>query len=168
MRTVAKRVLDNAMAAGSRPGMNQSQARVVVLAMRAAAIALKSSRLVAGKLAAAAVPPGEGAAGGKGATVFANSCSGCHGANGQGQPGAFPPLAKNPHVTGDPTEVIHTVLYGRAGALQVNGSTYNGQMPAWKGQLSNADIAAAITYIRSSWGNNASAVTEAQVAAVKK
>jgi mono/diheme cytochrome c family protein len=41
-------------------------------------------------------------------------------------------------------------------------------MPAWKGQLSNAEIAAVITYIRSSWGNKASAVTEAQVAALAK
>ena len=41
-------------------------------------------------------------------------------------------------------------------------------MPAWQGTLSNADIAAVITYIRSSWGNKAAAVTEAQVAAVKK
>ena len=118
----------------------------------------------AAPVAAATAPPGAG----KGATVFANSCSGCHGANGQGQPGAFPPLAKNASVTGSATEVIHTVLYGRSGPLTVNGANFNGTMPAWKGQLSNADVAAVITYIRSSWGNSAAAVTEADVAKVHK
>jgi mono/diheme cytochrome c family protein len=41
-------------------------------------------------------------------------------------------------------------------------------MPAWKGQLKDAEIAAVITYIRNSWGNKASAVTAAQVAAGTK
>jgi mono/diheme cytochrome c family protein len=63
--------------------------------------------------------------------------------------------------------VIHTLLYGLAGA-KVEGKSYGAQMPAWKGQLSNGDIAAVITYIRSSWGNKASAVTEADVAKVPK
>ena len=40
-------------------------------------------------------------------------------------------------------------------------------MPAWKGKLSNAEIADVITYMRSSWGNKGSAVTEAQVASSK-
>jgi mono/diheme cytochrome c family protein len=40
-------------------------------------------------------------------------------------------------------------------------------MPAWKGTLSDNDIAAVITYIRASWGNKASAVTAAQVMATK-
>jgi ubiquinol-cytochrome c reductase cytochrome b subunit len=124
---------------------------------------------VAAPAAATPAPSGVNVApGGKGAQVFATSCSGCHGANGLGQPGVFPPLAKNPHVTGDPGAAIHTVLYGRQGKLEVNGATYSGQMPAWKGQLSNADIADVVTYIRSAWGNSASAVTEADVAKVKK
>jgi mono/diheme cytochrome c family protein len=46
--------------------------------------------------------------------------------------------------------------------------SYNGQMPAWKGQLSNKDIADVITYIRGSLGSNhASPVTPAQVAGYK-
>jgi mono/diheme cytochrome c family protein len=40
-------------------------------------------------------------------------------------------------------------------------------MPAWKGKLSNTDIADVITYIRSAWGNTADAVTQAQVEASK-
>ena len=53
-------------------------------------------------------------------------------------------------------------------ASQVNGQTYNGIMPAWKGTLSNKDIAAVITYIRSGLtGNHASAVTESDVTSHK-
>lgn len=109
-----------------------------------------------------------GAAMTAGAKVYQN-CQGCHGATGAGTPGAFPPLAGNPAVTAaDPKDIIHTVLYGRTGPLTVNGTTYNGQMPAWKGQLTNADIANVLTYIRNSWGNSAGPVTESQVAAVAK
>ncbi|MGA9272721.1 MAG: hypothetical protein WBV67_04470, partial [Candidatus Cybelea sp.] len=85
-----------------------------------------------------------------------------------GVPGTFPPLANNPVVTGDPNKVIGIVLGGLHGSISVSGMTYNGMMPAWKGSLSNKDVADVITYIRGSLGNNkASAVTEAQVASHK-
>jgi mono/diheme cytochrome c family protein len=67
-------------------------------------------------------------------------------------------------VTGSPDKVIAAVKNGLTGATTVSGKSYDGAMPAWKGKLSNAEIADVITYIRSSWGNNAGAVTEAQVA----
>ncbi len=78
----------------------------------------------------------------------------------------YPPLAGNPVVTaGDPSAMIAVIVNGRTGPLTVNGKTFNGQMPTWKGQLTNADIASVATYVRSSWGNNASPVTEPEVAA---
>jgi ubiquinol-cytochrome c reductase cytochrome b subunit len=143
---------------------------VVLSVYSQAKIVEEQASTPAAPAAAASPAPGGagGAAAGKGAQVFATNCSGCHGANGQGTPGTFPPLAKNPNVTGDATPVIHTVLYGLQGKLVASGATYNGQMPAWKGQLSNADIAAVISYVRSSWGNSASSVTAADVAKVAK
>jgi ubiquinol-cytochrome c reductase cytochrome b subunit len=111
---------------------------------------------------------GAAAPSGNGAQIFATNCSGCHGAAGGGTPGAFPPLAGNAYVVGDPKHVMHTVLYGLTGAISVKGATYNGQMPPWKGVLSNADIADVISYVRSSWGNSASKVTESEVAAIPK
>jgi len=99
-----------------------------------------------------------------GQKVFAANCSSCHGAAGAGVPGAFPPLAGNPFVTGDKSKVINVLINGLHGKIQIKGSTYNGQMPAWKGTLTNSDIANVITYIRSAWGNKASAVTTADVA----
>lgn len=100
-----------------------------------------------------------------GAQVFSQNCSSCHGAQGQGTPGAFPPLANNPFVTGNPAAVIDAVKNGRTGPLTVNGQSYNGTMPAWKSQLSTQDIADVVTYIRTSLGNNkASPVSATQVA----
>lgn len=117
---------------------------------------------------AAASPAANGVAANDGSKIYQTNCSSCHQANGQGVPGTFPPLAKNATVTGDAAKVVHIVKYGLNGKVVVGSTTYNGMMPAWGTQLSDADIAAAVTYIRSSWGNSASAVTAAQVKAVKK
>jgi len=103
-----------------------------------------------------------------GQTVYQQNCSSCHGASGSGTPGVFPPLAGNPFVTGNASDVIKLVLNGKAGPLTVNGHSYNGQMPPWK-SLSNKDIADVVTYIRTTLGtNHASPVTEADVAKLKK
>jgi mono/diheme cytochrome c family protein len=102
-----------------------------------------------------------------GQKVYNANCSACHNANGSGQSGVFPPLAGNPMVTGSPDKVIAAVKNGLTGQTTVNGKSYNGSMPAWKSKLSDAEIADVITYIRSSWGNKADAVTEAQVAGLK-
>lgn len=111
---------------------------------------------------------GSSAATGPGAKVFSTNCSSCHGSQGQGTPGAFPPLANNPVVTGDPNKVIGIVLNGLHGQISVGGMSYNGMMPAWKGTLNNKDVSDVITFIRGGLGNNhASAVTEAQVAGYK-
>ncbi len=99
-----------------------------------------------------------------GEALFAAHCATCHQSSGQGTD-AFPPLAGNSVVTAaDPGAMIAVIVDGRTGPLSVNGKTYNGQMPTWKGQLSNADIASVATYVRSAWGNAASPVTEQQVA----
>ena len=116
---------------------------------------------------AAAGQPGVSAASAQGGTVYNNNCSSCHGAQGQGTPGVFPPLAGNDAVVGDAKEVIHTVLDGRSGPLKVGSATYNGQMPAWKSQLKPDEISAVITYIRTSWGNKGTPVSTADVQAVK-
>lgn len=108
-----------------------------------------------------------GASAAAGQKVYSTNCSSCHQANGKGQAGVFPPLAGNPVVTGDAAKVIHIVKNGLSGKITVNGVTYNGQMPAWKGTLSDADIASVVTYIRTSWGNKGTPVTASQVTATK-
>lgn len=86
---------------------------------------------------------------------FLDNCSACHQATGKGVKGAFPALAGSPLVQGDPKIVITTVLNGRAG------------MPAFKDDLTDADLAAILTYVRGSWGNKASAIKPAEVVAAR-
>jgi len=77
-----------------------------------------------------------------GEKVFAGNCAACHQASGKGVPGAFPALDGSKVVTGPKGDQIALVLNGKAGTA----------MTAWK-QLSDADLAAVITYTRNSWGN---------------
>ena len=98
------------------------------------------------------------------------TCGACHQPNGMGTAGTFPPLAGSEWVLEkDPARVIRIVLDGLTGPIQVKGQPYNSQMPGWRHpQLSDEEVAQVITYIRKAWGNNASAVTTEQVAAVSK
>ncbi|MFI5207406.1 MAG: c-type cytochrome, partial [Gemmatimonadales bacterium] len=98
-----------------------------------------------------------------GQTIFAGTCAACHQPSGQGSPGMFPPLAGSDYVTGDAGRMIRIVLKGLSGAVTVHGGQFNGQMPPWQ-QLSDAELAAVISYVRTSWGNSAGAVTAADVA----
>jgi mono/diheme cytochrome c family protein len=133
-----------------------SRSFALALLLASASILVSALHVTSGS-AIAAAPDG--------AAIFAANCAGCHQANGTGG-GPFPPLAANPDVTGaDTAALLTTVLNGRSGPMLVNGKTYGGAMPPWKGQLSSAQIAAVITYIRSAWGNKAAIVTEDQVAA---
>jgi mono/diheme cytochrome c family protein len=102
-----------------------------------------------------------------GAVVYIANCSSCHQTNGQGISGAFPPLAGNATVTGNPIAVIAIVKDGLEGRLDVNGQAYSGIMPRWRGVLTDEQIASVITYVRSSWKNNAPGVSVADVQAVK-
>jgi mono/diheme cytochrome c family protein len=97
------------------------------------------------------------------------TCGACHQPNGAGTPGTFPPLAGSEWVLEkDPARVVRIVLDGLTGPIQVKGATYNSQMPGWRTQLSEEEIAQVATYVRKAWGNTAGAVTKEQVAAIKK
>jgi mono/diheme cytochrome c family protein len=112
-------------------------------------------------------PPGR-ASSAQGAAIFASHCAGCHGPNGEGIPGAFPPIKGDPVVTdADPTAHIRTVLFGLHGKT-INGISYTGAMPAWTDQLSDEEVAAVINHERTSWGNNAPTITAEEVARVRR
>ena len=103
-----------------------------------------------------------------GKALFAR-CTACHQETGKGIPGAFPPLAGSSWVTGPASRPIAIVLHGLQGPLKVGKDTYNGVMVAYgTGQpMTDAEVAAVVTYIRTSWGNKASVVTAADVAKVR-
>jgi mono/diheme cytochrome c family protein len=108
---------------------------------------------------------GAAAAGGDGAEIFAVRCAACHQAGGTGIPGAFPPLAGSNWVTGREVTAVRILLRGVQGTLTVNGVAYDGAMPAFESQLSDGEIAAVLSYVRSQWGNKAAPVGAALVAA---
>ena len=98
-----------------------------------------------------------------GERVYGASCSSCHQANGQGLPGAFPPMAGDPVVLADdPTEHIDIILHGLQGK-EINGVAYASPMPAFASQLSDEEIAAVINYTRTSWGNDSPLVAPEEV-----
>ncbi|MBV8724331.1 MAG: cytochrome c [Candidatus Eremiobacteraeota bacterium] len=139
---------------------------IVAVAFVLAACA-KGGNTSAAASASASAEANNPASASDGAVVYRNNCSSCHQLDGKGLRGAFPPLAGNPTVTGNPTAVIVVVKNGLEGRVVVNGVTYSGIMPHWGGVLSDEQIASVITYIRSSWHNGAQGVSLAQVRAVK-
>lgn len=64
-----------------------------------------------------------------GAALYVEHCSACHQANGEGVPGAFPPLAGN-ETASDAAYVIEVIRDGRTGPIVVSGENYDQAMPA--------------------------------------
>jgi cytochrome c6 len=88
-----------------------------------------------------------------GGHIFQQNCAACHQLKGQGVPGAFPALAGNTFVQGPPAPVAHVLLNGRGG------------MPNFRDDLSDAEIASVLTYVRGAWGNKAAPLDGKLVAA---
>ena len=104
----------------------------------------------------------------QGERVYKTACVACHQDSGAGVAGQFPPLAGSDWVLATkPDRIIRIVLNGFSGPATVKGAAYNNAMPPWKGSYNDDDIAAVITYIRSSWGNKASEVKAAEVKAIR-
>ena len=101
----------------------------------------------------------------RGKQVFAGNCVACHQLEGQGVPGAFPPLAKSDFLMANKERTIGIVMHGLSGAVDVNGKTYNNVMPSL--QLKDPDIAAVLTYVRNSFGNSGEHVKLSEVRKVR-
>jgi cytochrome c oxidase subunit 2 len=80
----------------------------------------------------------------KGEQVYNTTCAACHQINGEGLPNVFPGLKGSAIATGDIAAHLDIVLHGKTGTA----------MQAFGPQLSEADLAAVITYERNAWGNN--------------
>jgi mono/diheme cytochrome c family protein len=110
------------------------------------------------------------ASGGSGAVdgrqVYTANCVACHQAGGTGVAGVFPPLAGSEWVTGQPRVLANILLHGIEGELAVKGVVYKGSMPAFA-QLSDAELAAVASYVRSNWSNQAPPLA-AEVFAVER
>ncbi|MFN3520749.1 MAG: c-type cytochrome [Phenylobacterium sp.] len=97
-----------------------------------------------------------GAAAADGRQLFLDNCSACHQVTGKGIPGAFPALAGSKVALGPAPAAASIVLNGKGG------------MPAFRDDLSDADIAAVLSYVRTAWGNKAPPLTAALVNPVRR
>jgi mono/diheme cytochrome c family protein len=98
-----------------------------------------------------------------GGQIYTSHCLACHQATGGGLPGVFPPLAGSEWVNGKASTAIQIVLHGITGSLTVKGAVYKGHMPTFGTQLGDAEIAAVLSHVRTSFGNSAGKVTADEV-----
>ena len=101
----------------------------------------------------------------RGEALFAQNCAACHQPNGEGIPGAFPPLAKSDYLLADPDRAVGVVLRGLIGPVTVNGVHYESAMPPMP--LDDTDTAAVLSYVLQAWGNQGPAISPADVARVR-
>lgn len=102
----------------------------------------------------------------RGEKVYGTTCSVCHGPEGKGVAGTFPPLAGSGAFYGDARNHASIVVKGLSGPINVQGVDYNSAMPA-QSALSDYDLAAALTYERNSWGNADGIVLPEDIKAVR-
>jgi len=101
-----------------------------------------------------------------GQRVYEANCMACHQANGEGIPGAFPPLAKSDYLNNNPLLGVNAIIKGLSGPIKVNNVNYNGVMPAMN--LNDEDIANVITFVLNNWDNAGGKVSAEQVAKQRK
>lgn len=101
----------------------------------------------------------------KGKSIYTQYCLSCHQADGGGVDGLNPPLTKTDYVLGDKTRLVNVLVHGLKG-VDVNGEEYHNNMPA-QDFLTDQQMADVLTYVRSNFGNKASAVTVSEVKAVR-
>lgn len=97
-----------------------------------------------------------------GKKLYEQYCLTCHQADGSGVPKMNPPLIKTSYVTGDKKKLVQWVLTGSTQNIPIDGKYYSNNMPS-QATLKDDEIADILTYIRSSFGNNASPITAAEV-----
>ncbi|SEI78215.1 putative membrane-bound dehydrogenase domain-containing protein [Dyadobacter koreensis] len=97
-------------------------------------------------------------------------CTTCHQADGKGLTASgFPPLTANKWVLGSEDRLIKLALKGLLGPIEVSGKKYPGQVPMtpFGGLLNDEEMAAVLTYVRNSFGNQGSAILPERVKKVR-
>jgi len=104
----------------------------------------------------------------RGSRVYLDNCNACHRSDGSGAKRTFPNLVKNEALNAkDPISLIHIVLAGGSmPSTQTAPSAF--AMPDFGWRLSDAEVADVLSFIRSSWGNHAAAVSSDEIGRVRK
>ncbi|MDP3856350.1 MAG: cytochrome c [Stagnimonas sp.] len=96
----------------------------------------------------------------RGAKLYEQHCAQCHGDEGEGVRGAYPPLAGNRAVTLPEAANLVQVVLGGGFPPATTGNPRPFGMPPFATLLSDDDVAAVVSHIRGAWGNKAGAVSE--------
>jgi mono/diheme cytochrome c family protein len=99
----------------------------------------------------------------RGSKLYGTHCAACHGESGEGVPGAYPALAGNRAVTMPATENLVQIVLNGGFPPATHGNPRPFGMPPFATALSDGDVAAVLTFIRSAWGNRAAPVSEVAV-----
>ena len=101
-----------------------------------------------------------------GRVPFQRYCAACHQHDEQGM-GDAPPLAGSPWVTGPENRLIRIVLHGVRGPMEIQGKTYDQEMPGFGQILSDAEVAALLSYVRTRLGGGSEPIRPAAVSRVR-
>ena len=99
----------------------------------------------------------------RGGQLYTIYCMACHGGDGRGEPGRYPPLQGSELVSGDPRLLAAVLLDGLEGGRDGDGEPYREQMPGFRRSLHHADIAALMTWLRTSFNDDPPAADPAAV-----
>lgn len=99
--------------------------------------------------------------------MFAAHCASCHGSDGKGTEGGPPPLRDAPWIRGSESRLIKIVLHGVRGRMEIDGKTYDLEMPGFGRVLSDSDVAEVLSFVRRSFGRETEPVTPAGVRRVR-
>ncbi len=111
--------------------------------------------------------PAEQASADPGQEIYMKYCMACHQASGSGVQGMYPSLQKTDWVNGDKTRLIGLLLDGQQGEIKVNGQVFRGVMPPHQ-FLTDDQMAHVLTYVRTNFGNSASAVLPEEVTVLRQ
>ena len=100
-----------------------------------------------------------------GSDLYRIQCSACHGPEGKGIPGVFPPLAGADFLRTHREQALGAPMEGLQGPLMINGQTYYGQMPAVA--LKDAQMVELFNFIFTAWGNALPATDLKEIAEVR-
>ena len=104
----------------------------------------------------------------KGQKIYGNNCANCHQASGAGQPGSYPPLVGSDVVLGNKERLAAVMLHGLQGPLDTKAGAFGTMvMPGWASNFTDEQLADLTTYLRTSWGNTANAVTTEEVSTAR-
>lgn len=100
-----------------------------------------------------------------GAELYQRHCAMCHGAEGRGVVGVFPPLAQADFLSRERVKSLQAPLIGLSGEIIVNGQTYRGAMPPVT--LDDEQLTSVFSHIFTSWGNQLPPPTREEIAALR-